>query len=130
MVEEKIAKMAPRQLLTAFDMFDDSEMKSRLMTATIKGLKAYKIDIRGFDAIQLSTLITLVTNYQPSELSTFFKYVEQASSTALMNNFEAVANMFYLFVEQGLLKNDSKFFYATQLAMKQQLLGEKGISSK
>lgn len=44
-------------------MFDDSEMKSRLMTATIKGLKAYKIDIRGFDAIQLSTLITLVTNY-------------------------------------------------------------------
>jgi len=35
-----------------------------------------------------------------------------------MNNFEAVANMFYLFVEQGLLKNDSKFFYATQLAMK------------
>ena len=57
-------------------MFDDSEMKSRLMTATIKGLKSYKIDIRAFDAIQLSTLITLVTNYQPSELSTFFKYVE------------------------------------------------------
>lgn len=50
MVEEKIAKMAPRQLLAAFDMFDDAEMKQRLMNATIKGLKAYKIDIRAFDA--------------------------------------------------------------------------------
>ena len=61
MVEEKIAKMSPRQLLAAFDMFDDSEMKSRLMTATIKGLKAYKLDIRLFDSTQLSQLITLVT---------------------------------------------------------------------
>ena len=50
MVEEKIAKMAPRQLLAAFDMFEDAEMKQRLMNATIKGLKAYKIDIRAFDA--------------------------------------------------------------------------------
>jgi hypothetical protein len=63
MVEEKIAKMAPRQLLAAFEMFDDIEMKSRLMTATIKGLKSYKIDIRQFDMTQLSSLITLVTNY-------------------------------------------------------------------
>ena len=61
MVEEKIAKMSPRQLLAAFDMFDDSEMKSRLMTATIKGLKAYKLDIRLFNSTQLSQLITLVT---------------------------------------------------------------------
>ena len=60
-----------------------------------------------------------MTDYQPTELSTFFKYVEQASSSALVNNFDAVANMFYLFVEQGLLKNDSKFFYASQLAIKQ-----------
>jgi hypothetical protein len=50
MVEEKIAKMSPRQLLAAYDMFDDSEMKSRLMTATIKGLKTYKLDIRLFDS--------------------------------------------------------------------------------
>ena len=50
MVEEKIAKMTPRQLLAAFDMFEDAEMKQRLMNATIKGLKAYKIDIRAFDA--------------------------------------------------------------------------------
>jgi hypothetical protein len=94
-------------------------MKSRLMTATIKGLKSYKIDIRLFDSTQLSQLITLVTNYQPSELSTFYKYVDQASSTSLVNNFDALASMFYLFVEQGFVKNDSKFFYATQLAMKQ-----------
>ena len=38
--------------------------------------------------------------------------------------------MFYLFVEQGFVTSDSKFFFATQLAMKQQLLGEKGISAK
>jgi len=35
MVEEKIAKMSPKQLLAAYDMFDDSEMKLRLMNATI-----------------------------------------------------------------------------------------------
>jgi hypothetical protein len=35
MVEERIAKMTPRQLLAAFDMFDDAEMKTRLMAATI-----------------------------------------------------------------------------------------------
>ena len=75
-------------------------------------------------------LIKLVTDYQPQELSTFFKYVEQASSTALMGNFEAVANMFYLFVEQGLLKNDSKFYYASQLAIKQQVSGEKTLPAK
>lgn len=119
MVEEKIAKMTPRQLLAAFDMFEDSEMKSRLMTATIKALKTYKLEIRQFDSTQLSQLITLVTSYQPGELSTFFKYVEQASSTSLMSNFESVSSMFYLFVEQGFLTSDSKFFLATQLAVKQ-----------
>jgi len=130
MVEEKIAKMSPRQLLAAFDMFDESEMKSRLMTATIKGLKAYKLDIRLFDSTQLSRLIALVTQYQPSELSTFYKYVDQASSSGLMSNFEALASLFYLFVEQGFVKSDSKFYFTTQLAMKQQFFGEKGISSK
>ena len=38
--------------------------------------------------------------------------------------------MFYLFVEQGLLKNDSTFYYAVQLAIKEQIFGEKGISAK
>jgi hypothetical protein len=47
-----------------------------------------------------------------------------------MSNFEALASMFYLFVEQGFVTSDSKFYFATQLAMKQQLFGEKGISSK
>lgn len=47
-----------------------------------------------------------------------------------MSNFDAVASMFYLFVEQGLLKSDSKFFYATQLAIKNQVFGEKGIPAK
>jgi hypothetical protein len=47
-----------------------------------------------------------------------------------MCNFDSVANLFYLFVEQGYLKSDSKFFYAAQLAMKEQLFGEKGISPK
>ena len=49
-MEEKIAKMSPKQLLASYEMFDDPEMKERLMNATIKGLKTYKIDIRTFDA--------------------------------------------------------------------------------
>ena len=46
MAEEKIGKMTPKQILAAFDMFDDQDMRQRLMAATITGLKSYKTDIR------------------------------------------------------------------------------------
>ena len=85
MAEEKIAKMSPKQILAAFDMFYDQDMRQRLMAATIKGLKSYKTDIRQFDIQQLAHLIELVAQYSPADLSTFYKFVEQASTTGHLN---------------------------------------------
>jgi|LakMenEpi03Aug12_release.lakeMendotaPanAssembly.Ray.scaffolds.fasta_scaffold3825057_1 hypothetical protein len=49
MVESKIHTLTPKQLMSAFGMFEDNEVKDRLMKATIDAFKTLKLDIRQFD---------------------------------------------------------------------------------
>jgi uncharacterized membrane-anchored protein YjiN (DUF445 family) len=51
LVEEKISKMTPKQVLGAIELFEDDEMRKKLMHATIKALKELKIDIRAFSVL-------------------------------------------------------------------------------
>jgi hypothetical protein len=46
MVESKIHTLTPKQLMSAFGMFEDKEVKDRLMKATIDAFKTLKLDIR------------------------------------------------------------------------------------
>lgn len=49
MVEEKLNKMTPKQLIAAFGMFESDDVKDRLMEASIAAFKQMKIDIRLFE---------------------------------------------------------------------------------
>lgn len=92
--------MTPKQVLGAIELFEEEEMRKRLVHATIKALKELKIDIRAFSVLQLQQLIKLVAYHAPEELSVFYKFIETAAGTGLFNNhFEPLARLFYLFVE-------------------------------
>ena len=125
MVESKIHTLTPKQLMSAFGMFEDNEVKDRLMKATIDAFKTLKLDIRQFDIGQLAEFIGLVVKHSPEDLSTFYKYVEQSSIAGQYGlQFKPLARMFNVFAEQGYLEEDTQLQYATHIATKNQLLGD------
>jgi hypothetical protein len=65
MVEQNINTMSPKQLLAAFSMFEDDDIKDRIMSATLKAFKGLQLDIRKFDISQLSQIIKLVMKHSP-----------------------------------------------------------------
>lgn len=67
-IEERINKMTPKQLLAAFSIFDDDEVKDRLMYSAIEAFKSLQIDIRHFNMRELSTLIGLVAKHSSADL--------------------------------------------------------------
>jgi len=104
-------------------------MRKTLMLATIKALKELKLDIRAFNVLQLQQLINLVAHHVPEELGVFYKFIETAAGQGIFNNhFEPLARLFYLFVEQGYLQSQTTLYYITMLALKKEVLGDKGIS--
>lgn len=110
-------------------MFENDFAKDRLMKTAIKAFKNVKLDIRQFKIRELTTLIELVVKHSPADLNTFFKYVDQSTVVAQgSGNFESLAKLFNLFVEQGYMENQSLLYMTTHLALKEMLVGEKGIS--
>ncbi len=129
LVEDKLTKMTPGQLLSAFRMFDNDDVKDRLMLVTIKALKAIQLDLRHFDAEQLTALILLVCKHSPHDLGTFYKFLEQAAVVKQFEGkFDSLAVLFNLFVEQGFMEPETPFYFMTHLAMKDAFLGD-GISN-
>ncbi len=49
-------------------MFEDDDVKDRIMVATLKAFKGLQLDIRKFDIEQLSQLIKLVVKHSPKDL--------------------------------------------------------------
>lgn len=65
MIEDKIHKMSPKQLIAAFSIFDDDQVMDRLMASAISAFKGLQIDIRHFNLQQLATMIQLVVKHSP-----------------------------------------------------------------
>jgi hypothetical protein len=70
------------------------------MFLAIKAFKAMVIDVRHFDAEQLTQLILLVCKHSPADLGTFYKFLDQSTvAKQFEGKFDSLAQLFCLFVE-------------------------------
>ena len=72
--------MNARSLIQAFDMFEDEDLRERLLLSALESLKQQKIDIRQLNLTQISKLVKLVGLYSQKDLKVFFNYIDTAFS--------------------------------------------------
>jgi len=109
LLEDRIDKLPPYTILRSFDSFEDRKLRQKYVGTILKAMRDNKLDIRRFNFIQLSELITLVAQYQKEDLHVFFKYVlscfeqDYYSKLTIQQNFGSYYQMFHLFVKEGFI---------------------------
>ena len=128
MIEATVDSMSAHSLIQAFDMFEDEDLRERLLLSALESLRQQKIDIRQLNLTQMSKLVKLVGLYSSKDLKVFFNYIDTAFSAQLYKvtpaNFQPMTEMFYLFVQEGFFtpSRTNKFYFTYLLALKNEIM--------
>jgi hypothetical protein len=116
--------MYPETILNNISIQQKDQDKQRLVDTVLQGMRENKINIKKWQVQEISEFLKHVAIFAPKDLRTFYNYIELGFQTSYYKvtykNFNAISDIFFTFVEFGLLngKSRTKFYYSYLVGIK------------